>query len=93
MTLALALLCVDDHLARANALKNMLVGAATLTSAAVLALASHVDWAAVGPLAAGLFAGSAIGPRVARRLPGGVLRWLVALVGIGLAVRLWIAPL
>lgn len=93
MTLALTLLCVDDHLARANAVKNMLVGAATLTAASVLALAVHVDWAAVGPLAAGLFAGSAIGPRVARRLPAGLLRWLVALVGIGLAVRLWVAPL
>lgn len=92
MTLALALLCVDDHLARANALKNMLVGAATVAAAAVLGLAGHVDWAAVAPLAPGLFAGSMLGPRVARRLPAGLLRWLVALVGIGLAVRLWIAP-
>lgn len=90
MTLALMLLCVDDNLARANALKNMLVGAATLASAAVLALWGHVEWSAVAPLAAGTFAGSMLGPRVARRLPAGVLRWLVALVGLGLAVRLWI---
>lgn len=92
MTLALMLLCVDDHLARANALKNMLVGAATLMSAAVLCAFGHVDWPAVGPLAAGTFGGSLIGPRVARRLPAGLLRWLVALVGMGLAVRLWVAP-
>lgn len=91
MTLALALLCVDDHLARANALKNMLVGAATLASAAVLAAWGRVDWSAVGPLAVGLFVGSMLGPRLARRIPAGVLRWCVALVGLGLAVHLWTA--
>lgn len=89
MTLALMLLTVDDHLARANALKNMLVGAATLASAAVLALWGSVEWTAAAPLAVGLFAGSMLGPRVARRLPAGLLRWLVALVGAGLAVWLW----
>jgi uncharacterized protein len=92
MTLALVLLCVDDHLARANALKNMLVGAATVASAAVLAIWAHVEWSAVGPLAAGTFLGSMVGPRVARRLPASLLRWLVALVGLGLAIRLWISP-
>jgi uncharacterized membrane protein YfcA len=92
MTLALMLLCVDDHLARANALKNMLVGAATLTSAVVLAVWGNVEWSAVAPLAAGNFVGSMLGPRLARRLPARLLRWLVALIGLGLAVRLWIAP-
>jgi uncharacterized membrane protein YfcA len=53
---------------------------------------TRVDWAAVAALAAGLFAGSLIGPGVARRLPPGVLRWLVALTGLALAVRLWLAP-
>lgn len=92
MTLGLVLLAVDDHLARANALKNMLVGAATLASAAVLVVWGHVEWSAVAPLAAGTFTGSLLGPRVARRLPAELLRWSVALVGLGLAVRLWIAP-
>jgi uncharacterized membrane protein YfcA len=36
--------------------------------------------------------GSTIGPRVARRIPAAVLRWLVALVGLGLAVKLWVDP-
>ena len=39
-----------------------------------------------------MFAGSMIGPRVARHIPASILRWLVALLGIGLAVKLWIAP-
>lgn len=92
MTLAVMLLVVDDHVARANALKNMLVGAAGIASAAVLAVAGPVQWGAVVPLGAGIFVGGTIGPHVARRLPGGLLRWLVALVGVGLAVKLWVSP-
>lgn len=92
MTMALVMLTVDDHIARANALKNMLIGAATLSAALVLAAGASVDWSAVAPLAAGTFVGSTIGPRVARRVPAAPLRWLVALVGLGLAVRLWVAP-
>jgi uncharacterized membrane protein YfcA len=80
-------------MARANALKNMLVGAATVVSAATLIVLGHVDWAAATELGGGSFLGSTIGPLVARRIPPGLLRWLVALVGLGLAVRLWIRPL
>jgi uncharacterized membrane protein YfcA len=79
-------------MARANALKNMVVGAATITSAVLFAVLTRVDWAAVAALAAGLFCGSLAGPWVARRLPPGVLRWLVALTGLALAIRLWLDP-
>jgi uncharacterized membrane protein YfcA len=92
LLLALLLLTTEPSLVSANALKNMVVGAATITSAVLFAVFAHVDWAAVAPLAIGTFAGSLIGPRVARRLPPTVLRWLVALTGAVLAVRLWIAP-
>ena len=92
MTLSLLLFTVDQNLARANALKNMLVGAATITSAVLFAVFAHVDWTAVAPLAAGTFAGSLVGPRVARRLPPALLRWLVAFTGLALAARLWIDP-
>ena len=64
MTLALVLLVVDDHVARANALKNLLVGAAGTASAIVLAVAGPVEWSAVWPLAAGMFVGSTVGPRL-----------------------------
>ncbi len=92
MVLALLLLAVDQHVAEANALKNMLVGVATCASAATLVGFGHVDWAAAAPLALGSLVGSMAGPWVARRIPGGVLRWLVALTGLGLAVRLWVVP-
>jgi uncharacterized protein len=89
MTLGLVLVTTDDHLARANALKNMLIGASSLTSAIVFIVSSPVDWRAVVPLSIGMLAGSMIGPRLARRVPARVLRWLAALLGLLLAARLW----
>jgi uncharacterized membrane protein YfcA len=92
LTLALLLLTTEPVLVNANALKNMLVGAATIASAVLFVILTHVDWAAVAPLAAGVFAGSVAGPWVARRLPPALLRWLVALTGLALAVHLWLSP-
>jgi uncharacterized membrane protein YfcA len=58
----------------------------------IYVLASPVDWRAVAPLAAGLFAGSTIGPVIARRAPPSVVRWTVAALGIALAIQLWARP-
>jgi uncharacterized membrane protein YfcA len=92
LLLALLLLTTDPRLAAANALKNMVVGAATVISAVLFAVLTRVDWTAVAALALGLFAGSLAGPWVARRMPPAVLRWLVALTGLALAIRLWVDP-
>jgi uncharacterized membrane protein YfcA len=92
MTLTLMLVLVDSHLPTANALKNMLIGAASLSCAAVLVVAGSVAWDAVAPLAVGMLAGSTLGPRVARRIPARVLRIAIVLFGLALAVELWIDP-
>jgi hypothetical protein len=92
LLLALLLLTAEPDLAIANALKNMLLGAAVITSAVLFVVFAPVDWAAVAPLAAGMFVGALLGPRVTRRLPAGLLRWLVALTGLALAAWLWIDP-
>jgi uncharacterized membrane protein YfcA len=92
MALALVLLTVDDDLPRANALKNMLIGAATVLSAIGLVTFGPVEWRAVLPLAVGMFVGSTLGPRLARRLRADVLRWAVALLGVALAVELFARP-
>jgi uncharacterized protein len=92
LLLALLLLTTDPLLPRANALKNMVVGAATIISAVLFAVLTRVDWTVVAALAPGLFVGSLIGPAVARRMHPGILRWLVALTGLALAIRLWIDP-
>jgi len=92
LMLALLLLTTEPLLATANALKNMVLGAATVASAVLFALVTRVDWGVAAPLALGLFVGSLAGPWVARRMPPGLLRWLVALSGLALAVRLWLDP-
>jgi uncharacterized membrane protein YfcA len=90
MILTLLLLLVDRHIPTANALKNMLLGAASLVSAVMFALFGSVNWSAVAPLALGMLVGSRVGPLVARRLPASLLRWLIVLLGMGLAVDLWL---
>jgi uncharacterized membrane protein YfcA len=91
MTLALVLVASGDSLPVANALKNMLVGAATIAGALALLSFGHVRWDAVVPLGIGVFAGGTLGPRLARRIPERVLRPLVAAFGIGLAIQLWLS--
>ena len=89
MILALLLFTTDSELPRANALKNMLVGATVVIAAVAFALFGAVNWTAAAPLSAGMFIGSLLGPRIARWMPAVVLRWLIALLGIALAIQLW----
>ena len=91
MALAVLALAVEPHLARANALKNVLLGVADIACSIVFVACGPVRWAAVVPLAAGVLAGSRAGPSLTRRVPD-VLRIVVALVGLGLAVHLWLSP-
>lgn len=92
MTLALLLVLVDRDLPTANALKNMTNGAITLPAGVLLAIFGPVHWAAAAPMAVGALVGSRMGPAVTRALPRIVTRWSVALLGIGLAVWLWVKP-
>jgi uncharacterized protein len=89
MTLALLMITTDQHLARSNALKNMLLGVADVACCVVFLLCWPVDWAAVAPMAGGFLAGSTIGPSVTRRVPGNALRVIAALAGLGFAIHLW----
>jgi hypothetical protein len=66
MILTLLLVLVDGDLPTANALKNMLLGAAAVVSAAIFVVFGAIDWSAAIPLALGMLAGSRVGPVVAR---------------------------
>jgi uncharacterized protein len=92
MALAVLTLAVETHLPTANALKNVLLGVADVACSIVFILYGPVRWSAVVPLALGVLAGSRIGPSLTRRIPAGVLRIIVALVGFGLAADLWLHP-
>ena len=89
MVLALMLLTVDQDLPRANALKNMLLGIGDVVAAIGFVLFGPVHWKAAAAMAIGLLLGSFIGPSLTRRIPGPILRVVVALLGIGLAVWLF----
>jgi uncharacterized protein len=92
LLLAVTLILFDPRLPEANAIKNMLVGASAVAAAAVFVVAGPVEWDAVAPLAVGAFAGSTVGPIVARRAPARVVRLTVAALGLLLALQLWLHP-
>ncbi len=92
MVLALLMLTVDEDFPRANALKNMILGVATVVAAAGLLLFGPVHLAAAVVLGVGLLMGSAIGPSVARNVSSNVLRTVAAVLGIGLAAWLFVMP-
>jgi uncharacterized membrane protein YfcA len=88
LMLALFLRVTAEPLPRANALKNVVLGAANLVAAVLFAAVADVDWVAVLPLATGFLVGGRLGPVVVRRAPAAVLRPIIALVGLGLACYL-----
>jgi uncharacterized membrane protein YfcA len=88
LLLAVLGIMVDETLARLNALKNAVNGVANLVAALAFALFAPVRWSFAAPLAAGFLIGGWIGPKLARRLPGTVLRVAVAVGGVALAVKL-----
>jgi uncharacterized protein len=89
MILALLMITLGQPLPQSNALKNMLLGVADVTCCILFIVFWPIDWAAAAPLAGGFLIGSVIGPIVARRVPGQVLRVVAALTGLGLAGYLW----
>lgn len=92
MALAALLILAERRLLIANAMKNVLVGAATLPPAIIFAAFGPVRWAAAVPLAIGILLGSAVGPAVARRLPPRLVRAAIAVIGVALAVELVLNP-
>jgi uncharacterized membrane protein YfcA len=79
---------IDEALVRVNAIKNAVSGAANAMAAVCFALFGDVRWKLVLPLAAGFLIGGWIGPAIARRVPAQAFRVVVALCGLGLAVKL-----
>ena len=88
LMLAVLLVGLPVSLLDGNALKNVLLGLANTTAALGFAVVGPVDWAAVAPLAVGLFAGARLGPALARRLPAPALRVGIGVAGLGLAAAI-----
>jgi uncharacterized membrane protein YfcA len=88
LMMALLLATTPDTLAEVNAMKNIVLGLANLAAAVIFVMVASVDWAAVAWLGLGLLAGGRIGPVIVRHSPVTALRFVIAGLGVGLAVYL-----
>lgn len=88
LLLALLLHLTAEPLPRSNATKNVLLGIANAVAAFAFVLFGPVSWAAVAPLALGFLAGGRLGPVLVRRAPVRLLRFGIAIAGVGVAASL-----
>jgi uncharacterized membrane protein YfcA len=88
LVLALFLRWTSETLARSNAAKNLVLGAANLVAAVGFTVFGPVHWAQVVPLAIGCLIGGRTGPIIVRRSPPQALRLLIAAAGLALAAYL-----
>jgi hypothetical protein len=86
--LSLMGLFLEETLQRVNGLKNVVAAVVNAVAAVFFIIVAHMDWAAVGLIAAGATIGGLIGARVGRRLPPTALRGLIVVVGIVAIVQL-----
>jgi uncharacterized membrane protein YfcA len=92
MLLALLGLFIKDTLQRLNAAKVVCTTTVNAIAAIGFAIFGPVHWMDSLVLAAGAVVGGALGAIAGRRIPPLALRYGVATVGIGLAVKLLVAP-
>jgi len=88
--LAFLRLLLADRLQRLNGLKNVLVGIANGVAAIAFVIFANVNWTAVGLVAAGSTIGALLGSAYGRRIPDELLRRTVIVVGVAVAVVLFV---
>lgn len=77
---------VDESLQRLNAVKNVLAAIVNGVAGLLFIAVADVDWRVVALIAVGSVVGAQIGATVGRRLPGGVLRIVIVVVGVAALV-------
>lgn len=80
--LAVMAVLMSEPLQQVNALKNVLQGVDNAASALVFVVFARVDWSVVALLAVGAIVGGQVGAKVGRRLPPGVIRAFILVVGV-----------
>jgi uncharacterized membrane protein YfcA len=88
--LALLGITLDDEVQRLNAVKNVLAAMVNAIAALLFIATTHVAWGAAGELIVGSTIGGQLGAHIGRRLHPSVLRALIAVVGTGVAIKLFI---
>ena len=88
--IAVLSLFAHDTLQRLNALKVLLSLVTSTVTVVLFALFAPVDWLAVLLLAPTTLAGGYLGMTVAKKMPDGVLRWSVVVLGVAVAIYLFV---
>jgi uncharacterized membrane protein YfcA len=91
VVLALFLRILDQSLARTIALKNVEVAMANAVAGLFFICTVHLEWHVIIPLAIGFLIGGRVGPLVVRRIPARPLKTAIAVLGVGLAIKLGIS--
>jgi uncharacterized membrane protein YfcA len=86
--IALLAIFIDDDLQRLNGVKNVLALIVNGVAGVLFIFATHVSWSVAGLIAVGSIVGGQVGGRYGRRLPAAVLRWVIVVVGLGVAIGL-----
>jgi uncharacterized membrane protein YfcA len=86
--IALLAVSIDDDLQRLNGAKNALALTVNAVSGLFFVTTTHVSWSVAGLIAAGSTVGGQVGGRYGRRIPAPVLRWVIVVVGLGVAIGL-----
>ena len=73
---------VDESMQRLNAVKNVLAAIVNGIAGLLFIAVADVDWRVVALIAVGSVVGAQVGATVGRRLPGGVLRVVIVVVGV-----------
>ncbi|WP_433606279.1 sulfite exporter TauE/SafE family protein [Dactylosporangium sp. CA-139114] len=90
LLIAFLALVLPEPLRRLNALKNVFSAVVGVTTVLLYSVFGPVNWAVVAILAPATIAGGYLGARVARRLPGEVLRWIIVVFATTVAVILFV---
>jgi uncharacterized membrane protein YfcA len=86
--IALLAIFIDDDLQRLNGAKNVLALLVNGIAGLFFIATTAISWSVVGLIAAGSIIGGQVGGRYGRRLPAPLLRWVIVVVGLGVAVGL-----
>jgi uncharacterized membrane protein YfcA len=87
--LAMLSIFLPQDLQRSNALKNVLAGLVNGVAAVIFIVFADVAWEAVALVAVGAIVGATAGARLGRKIPPNALRIGVIVIGVLVAVRMW----
>jgi hypothetical protein len=90
VVLALLLRILDDTLPQIIALKNVAAATANTVAGIWFICTVHLEWHIIIPLGIGFLIGGRVGPIIVRHAPTHLLRTVIAVLGVGLAIKLGI---